>query len=135
MESIICCRWNALAQCYYLGEKMSAKTKTIGTGRIAVVGDRELVIGYRLLGIDDTYIPAEEEAADVMQKLFYSNEFGLIVASQSVRDALSPAFRAKVEASIEPLVIFMPSLGEGVKEESISDLARRVLGVDIKMGE
>jgi len=110
------------------------KTKTIGTGRIAVVGDRELVIGYRLLGIDDTFI-ATEEATDVMQKLFYSNEFGLIVASQSVRHALSPAFRAKVEASIEPLVIFMPSLGEGVKEESISDLARRVLGVDIKMGE
>ena len=113
---------------------MPAKQKTIGTGMIAVVGDRELVIGYRLLGIDDTFI-ATEEAVDVMQKLFYSNEFGLIVASQSVRDALSPAFRAKVEASIEPLVIFMPSLGEGVKEESISDLARRVLGVDIKMGE
>ena len=114
---------------------MPAKPKTIGTGRIAVVGDRELVIGYSLLGIDDTYIVAGEEAAQVMQKLFYSNEFGLIVASQSVRDALSPAFRVKVEASIEPLVIFMPSLREGVKEESISDLARRVLGVDIKMGE
>lgn len=100
-----------------------------------MVGDRELVIGYRLLGIDDTYIAAGEEAVQVMQKLFYSNDFGLIVASQSVRDALSPAFRAKVEASIEPLVIFMPSLREGIKEESISDLARRVLGVDIKMGE
>lgn len=114
---------------------MAAKPKIIGTGRIAVVGDRELVIGYRLLGIDDTYIAEGEEAFQVMQKLFYSNEFGLIVASQSVRDALSTTFRAKVEASIEPLVIFMPSLGEGVKEESISDLARRVLGVDIKMGE
>lgn len=113
---------------------MPAKPKTIGTGRIAVVGDRELVIGYRLLGIDDTFIASEEEAAQVMQKLFYSNEFGLIVASQSVRTTLSPAFRVKVEASIEPLVIFMPSLQEGIKEESISDLARRVLGVDIKMG-
>ncbi|MFQ5920399.1 MAG: V-type ATP synthase subunit F [Nitrososphaerales archaeon] len=118
-----------------MGEKMAAKPKTIGTGRIAVVGDRELVIGYRLLGIDDTHITAKEDAAQIMQKLFYSNEFGLIVASQSVREALSLAFRAKVEASIEPLVIFMPSLGEGVKEESISDLARRVLGVDIKMSE
>lgn len=114
---------------------MLAKPKTMRTGRIAVVGERELTIGYRLLGIDDTYIAAGEEAVQVMQKLFYSDEFGLIVASQSVRDTLSPAFRAKVEASIEPLVIFMPSLVEGVKEESISDLARRVLGVDIKMGE
>jgi len=117
-----------------MGDKMAAKPKTVGTGRIAVVGDRQLVIGYRLLGIDDTYIAEGEEALQVMQKLFYSNEFGLIVASRSVRDALSPTFKAKIDASIEPLVIFMPSLQEGVKEESISDLARRVLGVDIKVG-
>ena len=114
---------------------MPAKQKTIGTGMIAVVGDRELVIGYRLLGIDDTYIAEGEEAFQVMQKLFYSNEFGLIVASQSVRDALHPTLKAKIDASIEPLVIFMPSLREDVKEESISDLARRILGVDIKVGE
>jgi len=114
---------------------MPAKAKTIGTGRIAVVGERQLVIGYRLLGIDDTFIAEGEEAVQVMQKLFYSNQFGLIVASQSVREVLSPTFRAKIDASIEPLVIFMPSLQEGVKEESISDLARRVLGVDIKVGE
>lgn len=114
---------------------MAAKQKTVGTGRIAVVGDRELVIGYSLLGIDDTFIAEGEEAVQVMQKLFYSNDFGFIVASQSVRAALSPAFKTKVDAAIEPLVIFMPSLREGVKEESISDLARRVLGVDIKVGE
>lgn len=117
-----------------MGDKMAAKSKTIGTGRIAVVGDRQLVIGYRLLGIDDTYIAEGDEAVQVMQKLFYSNEFGLIVASRSVRDALTQTFRTKIDASIEPLVIFMPSLQEGAKEESISDLARRVLGVDIKVG-
>lgn len=118
-----------------MGDKMPAKPKAVGTGRIAVVGDRQLVLGYRLLGIDDTYIAEEEEVVQIMQKLFYSNEFGFIVASRSVRDALSPTFRAKIDASIEPLVIFMPSLQEGVKEESIPDLARRVLGVDIKVGK
>ena len=91
-----------------MGDKMSAKTKTIGTGRIAVVGDRQLVIGYRLLGIDDTYIAGGEEAVQIMQKLFSSNDFGLIVASQSVRDAIPQTFRARIDASIEPLVIFMP---------------------------
>ena len=118
-----------------MGDKMVANQETVGTVRIAVLGDRELVTGYRLLGIDATYIVVGEEAVQVMQKLFYSNEFGFIVASRSVRDVLSPAFRAKAEASMEPLVIFMPSLHEGVKEESIADLARRILGVEIKMGE
>ena len=35
------------------------KQKADSSGRLAVVGDRELVIGYRLIGIDDTFIVSE----------------------------------------------------------------------------
>ena len=36
---------------------MSSKQQhTESKSRIAVLGDRELVIGYRLLGVDDTFI-------------------------------------------------------------------------------
>lgn len=114
---------------------MATKQKNVETVKIAIVGDQELVTGYRLLGIDSTFVVTGEEAVKVMQRLFYSNEFGFMVVSQSVRDLLSPAFRTKVEGSMKPLVMFMPSLGEGVKEESIADLARRILGVDIRTGE
>ena len=40
-----------------------SKQKTDTSGRLAVVGDRELVIGYRLIGIDDTFIVSDEEDA------------------------------------------------------------------------
>ena len=39
------------------------KPKMDASGRLAVVGDRELVIGYRLIGIDDTFIVSDEEDA------------------------------------------------------------------------
>ena len=39
------------------------QTKVDTSGRLAVVGDRELVIGYRLIGIDDTFIVTDEEDA------------------------------------------------------------------------
>ena len=39
------------------------KPKIDASGRLAVVGDRELVIGYRLIGIDDTFIVSDEEDA------------------------------------------------------------------------
>ena len=39
-----------------------SKQKTDSAGRLAVVGDRELVIGYRLIGIDDTFIVNNEDA-------------------------------------------------------------------------
>ena len=41
--------------------------------------------------------------------------------------------KEKLESSIMPLVVFMPSLDSQANEESLSILARRVLGVDIKV--
>nr|AIF22210.1 hypothetical protein [uncultured marine thaumarchaeote SAT1000_08_G06] len=45
-----------------MSEQIS-KQKADTSGRLAVVGDRELVIGYRLIGIDDTFIVSDEEDA------------------------------------------------------------------------
>jgi V/A-type H+-transporting ATPase subunit F len=104
------------------------------SGKIAVVGDRELVLGYRLLGVEDASVVGKEDSQKVLMDLFNSNEFGLIVAGDEVRKTISHAAREKLEASIIPLVVFMPPLDSAAPaEESLSKLARRVLGVDIKV--
>ena len=112
---------------------MSSKQYSDLKGRIAVIGERELVIGYRLLGIDETYLVSEggEDPYKTMEKLFTSHKFAMIIASQFIRDSLPMLFRQKVEASINPLVLFMPSLKGDINEESISSLARRVLGINV----
>ena len=113
-----------------------SKQKTDASGRLAVVGDRELVIGYRLIGIDYTFIVSpEEDASKKIQELYSSGEFGLIIASNSMRTKLSSKFLAEIEESIEPLVLFMPSQQEVSDEdqESIAALAKRVLGISIEV--
>jgi len=112
-----------------------SKQKTDTTGKLAIVGDRELVIGYRLIGIDDTFIVDDEDASKKIQKLYSSNEYGLIIASNSVRAKLPSKFLSEIEESIEPLVLFMPSQKETTEEdeESIASLAKRVLGINIEM--
>ncbi len=109
-----------------------SKQKTESSGRIAVIGERELIIGYRLLGIDDTFIVSKDDANKTLQDLFSSGKFGLIIASEFVRNLLPSILKIKIEASIEPLVLFMPSLQGNIQEESISVLAKRVLGVSIQ---
>lgn len=109
-----------------------SKQKTESSGRIAVIGERELVIGYRLLGMDDTFIVSKDDANKTLQELFSSGKFGLIIVSEFVRNSLPSAFKTKIEASIEPLVLFMPSLQGNIQEESISVLAKRVLGINIQ---
>ena len=80
-----------------MSEQVS-KQKTDSTGRLAVVGDRELVIGYRLIGIDDTFIVSDEEdASKKIQELYSSGEVGLIIASNSMRTKLSSKFLAEIE--------------------------------------
>jgi V/A-type H+-transporting ATPase subunit F len=92
-------------------------------------------MGYRLLGIDETHIVStDEEIGRTIQQLMSSKEFGLIIASQSVRKALAVPLRESVESSVSPLVLFMPALEGNIEEESISSLAKRVLGINIQMG-
>jgi len=116
--------------------ELASKEKIEPSGRLAVVGDRELVIGYRLIGIDDTFIVDDEEASKKIQELYSSGEFGLIIASDSVRSKIPSKFLSEIEGSIEPLVLFLPSLKETAEEdkESIAALAKRVLGVNIETG-
>ncbi len=112
---------------------MSGRTTT-QSGKIAVVGDRELVLGYRLLGVEDAFITTKEDAQKVIMDLFNANGHGLIIASNEVRKALSPSAREKLESSIIPLVVFMPPIDSAAgQEESLAILARRVLGVDLKV--
>jgi len=115
--------------------EQTSKQKTDATGRLAIIGDRELVIGYRLIGIDDTFIVDDEEASKKIQELYSSGEFGLIIASDSVRTKIPSKFLSEIEGSIEPLVLFMPSLKETTEEdeESIAALAKRVLGINIEV--
>ena len=114
--------------------ELASKEKIDPSGRLAVVGDRELVIGYRLIGIDDTFIVDPEEASKKIQELYSSGEFGLIIASDSVRSKIPSKFLSEIEGSIEPLILFLPSLKETTEEdkESIAALAKRVLGVNIE---
>ena len=103
------------------------------SGKIAVVGERELVLGYRLLGVEEALIVGQEDAQKIIMDLFNSNSYGLIVVGSEARKALSVSAREKLESSIIPLVVFMPALGAEGTEESLSLLARRVLGVDLKV--
>ncbi|MEM0075490.1 MAG: V-type ATP synthase subunit F [Nitrososphaerota archaeon] len=112
---------------------MSSKQSSQVAGKIAVVGDRELALGYRLLGVDDTFIVSDSDAPTTIMNLFSSEQYSLIIIADQVRKKLSKAMIEKLEASLAPLVIFMPSPSEQVEEESLAALAKRVLGIDLKV--
>ena len=98
----------------------------------AVIGERELVIGFRLIGLHHTYIVDDHTAAREFQRVFDSGQHSLILASRRVQNVLPEALRRAAEHAIDPLVVFLPTPGAGEEPESVATLTKRVLGVSLE---
>ena len=99
---------------------------------VAVIGERELVIGFRLIGVKDTFPTNEQNAVKEFQRVFDERYYSLILASRKIQTLLPETLRHAVESSIDPLVVFLPTPGAGEEPESVATLAKRVLGVSLE---
>ena len=100
-------------------------------GRTVVLGERQLAIGFRLIGLQDVIDVTPENALTEFQRVMNDGRFNLVIASQSIRAHLSESQRAHADASLHPLVVFVPTPTGEYEVESINALAKRVLGVTL----
>ncbi len=103
----------------------------IAGGRTVVLGERELAIGFRLIGLKDVIEVTPENSVAEFQRVMGDGGYNLVIASQSIRPRLSEAQRAHADASLAPLVVFVPTPTGEFEVESINALAKRVLGVTL----
>jgi len=101
------------------------------TGRTVVLGERELAIGFRLIGLKDVVEVTPESCVGEFQKAIADDSYSLLIASQSIRPRLSETQRLQADASLRPLVVFVPTPAGEYEVESITALAKRVLGVTL----
>jgi V/A-type H+/Na+-transporting ATPase subunit F len=102
-------------------------------GRTVVLGERELAIGFRLIGLTDVVEVTPETAVHEFQQAMGDERINLVIASQSIRPRLSENQRAQADASLRPLVVFVPTPAGEFDVESIGALAKRVLGVTLAL--
>ncbi len=102
-------------------------------GRTIAMGERELAIGFRLIGLKDVVEVTAETAQGEFQKAVSSGDFSLIIASQSIRQHLTESQRLVADSSLRPLVVFVPTPKGEYEMETINSLAKRVLGVSINI--
>ena len=100
-------------------------------GPTVVLGERELAIGFRLIGLSDVLEVTEANEVAEFQRVMTKGQYSLVIASQSIRARLSEAQRAAADASLRPLVVFVPTPTGEFEVESINALAKRVLGVTL----
>lgn len=99
-------------------------------GNIAIVAERELILGFRLIGVEHSYIAEKDEGVRKLNELLNEKKFSLIMVSESIKSYMDSKTLRFTETSTDPVVVFIPVPG-GEDLESVNELARRVLGVDI----
>ena len=99
-------------------------------GRTVVVGERELAIGFRLIGLKDVVEVTPENSVAEFERAM-NGGYTLVIATQSIRALLSESQRAAADASLRPLVVFVPTPSGEYEVESVEALAKRVLGVTL----
>jgi V/A-type H+-transporting ATPase subunit F len=97
---------------------------------VAVLGEREIVMGFKLIGISSCFEINEKNAQSEISRIISRREFSLIIISENMMKYIESKALERMMASTDPLIIFIPMPG-GREEESVSKLAKRILGVDI----
>ncbi|WP_457591047.1 V-type ATP synthase subunit F [Geoglobus sp.] len=97
--------------------------------RLAVIGDPDFNLGFRLVGIRDIYdVTSDEDLISAVEKVLESDEIGVAVIKYEFLKKLPLALRREVDESVEPTFV---ALGEEGGVEEIREKIRRAIGVDL----
>ncbi len=100
--------------------------------KVAVVAERELALGFKLIGIKDVFIAEPQDEPRLVSELIEAKSHSLVMVSESAKKFMGTESLRSAERSMYPLVVFIPLPGVEESRESVEALAKRVLGVDIK---
>jgi len=101
--------------------------------KVAIIGKKEVSLGFRLTGITESYDTEDPvEAEKMIRELTQRNDIGLIIiSSKIVRGIKDRKILNAIDSSILPIFMEIP----GYKEEKVPDTLRRLIiraiGIDI----
>lgn len=95
---------------------------------IAVVGNSDFVIGFRLAGIRKIYDATSSDIEARIQGVLNDRNVGILVVNYEDMKNLSPHMKTTLEDSVEPTVIAIGGKGEST---NLRDKIKQAVGVDL----
>ena len=94
---------------------------------IAVIGDEEFLLGFRLAGIRKV-VPADDKSMETkLVALMDDRSVGILVMHNEDMKKLEPQLRRRLVESVEPVVI---AIGR-VEEVDLRERIKQAVGVDL----
>jgi len=101
--------------------------------KIAVVGDSAMLTGFKLAGVEKTFLVANaEEGEKVIATLLSDSGLGIVIVSEELVESFDWKLKKKIEAAAKPVVVTVPGKkGSMEQSESLAKLVKRALGFDL----
>ena len=98
-----------------------------------VIGDNDMVTGFRLVGVEGTEVSSAEAAREAFEKALARSDLAIVVISEefSAQPQLHEAIDRVRQERISPLIVEMPGSMGKPSEIRMSDLISKTLGVRI----
>ena len=99
--------------------------------KIAVMGDRESVLGFKALGLE-TVIPESVDDARSSLKEMARQDYAIVYITESCAEEMSDEVK-KYSDSVKPAIILIPGRegSKGTAMAALKDYVERAVGADI----
>ncbi len=93
---------------------------------LAVVGNEEFALGFRLVGIRKVFRCSDEMLEEKVNEVLNDPNVGILVLHDNCLCNLSPLLVTKLRESVRPVLITV-----GEEEEDLREKVRRAIGIDL----
>lgn len=96
-----------------------------------VIGDSDMVTGFRLVGVEGTEATSASEAQEALEKALGRNDIAIIVVSEEFSS--QPQLREEIDKvrrdRVTPMIVEVPASRGKPSEISMSDIISKTLGI------
>jgi V/A-type H+-transporting ATPase subunit F len=97
-----------------------------------VIGDRQTVLGFRLVGIEGKRAEEREEALAALDGAVSRKDVGIVLVTEAVAERIRDEVDARLYGMGFPLVLEIPDAsGPSPERPGIEDVVRKAIGISI----
>ena len=97
-----------------------------------VIGDRQTVLGFRLVGIEGAVASEREDVLDTLNAAAARKDVGIVLITEAIADKVRDEVDARLYGMGFPLVLEIPDAsGPSPQRPKIEDVVRQAIGISI----
>ena len=102
--------------------------------RIAAIGDRDTIAGFRLAGVRYAYSASgATDTKDALKKILGINDIAILFITADLYPHVSSQLsERRMKGEVYPIVVEIPPMSGEMKEDPIREIVRRAVGIDME---